>query len=197
MIKQCNWLRQLCKDIELLTIQHLNHQKSQMSEKILQHIYFCKKHIPLCLRICNTFFTQMIMVGRFNCNKGFIPFHVDSDDFITALFSVGGSTKIDGGSTFYLQKSVFEGKEHTNVSQKISFHIGNLQIGCYDQVLHGANRWNSCMRGVINFSMQKNAQTFLSVWKNPIQNIHQGRISKQTISLCYLCATKNMYHFSS
>ena len=111
MMKQCNWLRQLCKDTELLTIQHLNHQNSQMSEKILQHIYFCKKHIPSCLWICNTFFTQMIMFGSFNCDKCVIQFHVDSDDFITALFSVGGSTQINGGSTFYLQKSVFEGKE--------------------------------------------------------------------------------------
>ena len=37
------WLKCLCKDIETLTINHLNNQKTQMSENLLKHIEFAKK----------------------------------------------------------------------------------------------------------------------------------------------------------
>ena len=38
----------------------------------------------------------------------------------------------------------------------MKYEHGNLQIGCYDNVLHEANQWQGGKRGVINFSMQKN-----------------------------------------
>ena len=41
-----------------------------MSANVLGHIDFCKKNIPSSLQICDTFFTQMIMVGSFNCKEG-------------------------------------------------------------------------------------------------------------------------------
>ena len=103
----------------------------------------------------DTFFTQMIMVGSFNCNCGQIPIHMDCDDFITALLSVGGSSEIRGGSTFYVEQKMKNGKKLFGISNKITFQNGNVQIGCFDNVLHGTNSWNDCMRGVINFSMQK------------------------------------------
>ena len=99
------WLKSLCKDIETLTINHLINQKTQTSENVLKHIEFCKKNIPQSLRICNTFFTQMIMVGSFNYHEGNIPIHVNDDDFITALLSVEGSSKTKGGKTLYIEKN--------------------------------------------------------------------------------------------
>ena len=74
MMKQCKWLRELCRDIKILTIKDLNHQKSQTSENLLQHIYFCKKHKPFCFHNCDTFFTHMIMVGSLTVMKDLIHF---------------------------------------------------------------------------------------------------------------------------
>ena len=149
------WLKSLCKDIETLTINHLINQKTQTSENVLKHIEFCKKTIPQSLRICNTFFTQMIMVGSLNCHEGNIPIHVDDDDFITALLSVEGSSKTKGGKTLYIEKQLRNNKESLKISKKIPFRNGNVQIGCYHNVLHGTTRWSDSTRGVINFSMQK------------------------------------------
>ena len=115
------WLKSLCKDIETLTMNHLINQKTQTSEKILRHIDFCKKTLPESLRICNTFFTQMIMVGSFNYCKGNIPIHVDDDDFITALFSVEGSSKTHGGTTLYIERKFISNKESLMISKRIPF----------------------------------------------------------------------------
>ena len=41
------------------------------------------------------------------------------------------------------------------IRRRISFCHGNVQIGIYDDVLHGAFPWTSGLRGVINFSLQK------------------------------------------
>ena len=155
LMTESTWLKHLCKDIERLTINHLRSIKNQTSDYILKQIEFCKNIVPPCLRICNTFFTQMIMVGSFNSDCGRIPIHVDGDDFITALLSVGGSSKIQGGSTFYVEKDMWKDNKLFKISTKIPFRNGNVQIGCFDNVLHGTNGWNDCMRGVINFSMQK------------------------------------------
>ena len=106
------WLKCLCKDIETLTINHLRNQKTQTSENVLKHIEFCKKIIPSSLRICDTFFTQMIMVGSFNSKEGNIPIHLDDDDFVTALLSVAGSSRISGGSTLYIEKKLKIAKSH-------------------------------------------------------------------------------------
>ena len=149
------WLQSLCKDIETLTINHFRNQKTQTSEKVLKHIGFCKKNIPNSLRICDTCFTQMIMVGSFNSTEGNIPIHVDNDDFITALLSVEGSSKTNGGTTLYIEKKTNNNKESLIISKRIPFRNGNVQIGCFHNVLHGTTRWSDSMRGVVNFSMQK------------------------------------------
>jgi len=88
LLSKSLWLKKLCVDIEYLTIKFLKGQKSQTSEILLQHIEFCKNNVPPCLRICNTFFTQMILVGSSHCSNGNIPLHIDEDDHITALLSL-------------------------------------------------------------------------------------------------------------
>ena len=104
IMKTCSWLRKLCKDIEYLTIKHLQTQKNQTSDNLLEMIRFCKKEIPSSLRICNTFFTQMIIVGCYKTNGGFIPLHMDNDDHITSLLSLGRGVDKSEGCTFYVQK---------------------------------------------------------------------------------------------
>ena len=43
------------------------------------------------------------MVGSFHTNNGDIPLHLDTDDHITALLSLGPNDIEDGGETVYVE----------------------------------------------------------------------------------------------
>ena len=58
------------------------------------------------MHICNTFFTQMIMVGSPNENQGQIPAHLDHDDYITALVSIGDNDMYGGSTCYYEGQSL-------------------------------------------------------------------------------------------
>ena len=84
----------------------LKYHNTQKSESILRHIHFLKTALPTCLRICNTFFAQMIMVGSCHTNNGDIPLHLDTDDHIKSLLSLGPNDIEDGGETFFMWRCV-------------------------------------------------------------------------------------------
>ena len=42
ILNTCKWLQKVCKDIELLTLEHLQQQQTQTSEKLLKQIDFVK-----------------------------------------------------------------------------------------------------------------------------------------------------------
>lgn len=97
------WLQELVSDIKIYTLNHLEEGKSPTSAIVLHHVLSSKQLIPPCLRICNTFFTQMILLGKEGENDGIIPLHVNEDDHITALLSIG-SHNLEGGDTVYVEK---------------------------------------------------------------------------------------------
>ena len=103
LMQNCLWLKKVVKHVEFLTLKHLISDKSEMSLIIREHVHQCKKIIPPCLRICDTFFTQIILVGNFDDPVGDIPLHLDPEDHITALLSIGSPT-VKGGSTLYYEK---------------------------------------------------------------------------------------------
>ena len=103
LLNQCSWLRHLCKLVEKLTIESLIDETTESSQFIQQMIHKSNTIIPASLRICETFFTQMIIVGHPAAVCGNIPIHLDKDDIITALLSIG-DTDVDGGSTNYYEK---------------------------------------------------------------------------------------------
>ena len=97
-------------------------------------------------------FTQIILVGSYNTKSGYIPPHYDDDDYITALVSLGNTTNLRGGDTFYSELR----KDSTlSISKRIPYRNGNVQIGQFDQVLHVSFHWTNGERGVINLSIQK------------------------------------------
>ena len=163
MMKKCHWLIQLVKKVEYLTIEYLKDQFSQLTvnpsetscqlkESVYDHAMFSKNNIPSTLRICDTCFTQMILVGGFNKTEGSIPSHEDDDDYVTALISLGHTETLVGGDTFYFEVNS-DGKKC--VKQTVKYQHGNIQIGVYDEVKHGAFHWKNGYRGVINLSVQK------------------------------------------
>ena len=122
---------------------------------IRKHLVASKKNIPPCLWICDTFFTQMILLGTHGDTEGSIPPHLDEDDHITALFSMGSECMIGNqGQTVYIEKN--EPDDRLTFMKRISFRHGNLQIGTYDKVIHGSMGWDRGERFVINLSLQKN-----------------------------------------
>ena len=70
-----------------------------------------KNITPSCLRICDSFFTMMIVVGDFS-GTGEILLHKDNDDHINAIVYVG-ENKIIGGMTVY-----YSGINAKNVGEK-------------------------------------------------------------------------------
>ena len=154
IMTKCVWLRKLVQDIESLTLKHLELDKSPTSVIIQKHLEASKKLIPPCLRICDTFFTQMIFLGTHGETEGSIPPHLDKDDHITALFSMGSECMIGNqGTTVYIEKN--EPDDRLTIIKRISFRHGNLQIGTYDKVIHGSLGWDSGERFVMNLSLQK------------------------------------------
>ena len=152
IMNKCQWLVAFCKDVEKFTVQHLFQHRSQSTESVWNHIQASKRLIPPCLRICNTFFTQMIVVGSPSSTTGSIPPHLDSNDHVNALVSFGDTEEVEGGDTFYIEKDT-DGL--IKIRRRISFCHGNLQIGIYNDVLHGATPWKNGLRGVVNFSLQR------------------------------------------
>ena len=101
IMNDCAWLIHLCtRDAESIAIHFLMDEMKERSEQVLQYVRQIKDILPNCLRICGTFFTQMVVVGSMKCSKGQIPLHVDSSDYVNVLVSIGDST-VKGGETIY------------------------------------------------------------------------------------------------
>ena len=118
------WINCISKLVEDETIKHLRMNQSETSLFILKRIRSSQKNIPSCLRICNTFFTQMIVVGGLTSTYGDIPIHLDKDDCITALVSMGTDNVISGDTNYYEKID----KERFILVRSIKFKNLNIQI---------------------------------------------------------------------
>ena len=148
----CRWLYHLCQHVEQLTINCLLTNRTQSTVSVLDDIRFSKEHVHPSLRICDTFFTQMIRVGCFKSTEGSIPSYEDNDDHVTALVSLGRTDNLVGGDTFYGEK---QPDGVLTITQRVPFRHGNVQIGLYNNVTHGIFQWSNGEQGVINFILQK------------------------------------------
>ena len=151
VLQNMYWLKYLAKLIERRTLEYLQNLQNEKNDYILKKVNFCKLIVPKCLRICDTFFTSMIVIGNFS-GSGEIPIHKDSDDYINTIVSIGGNDVI-GGSTVY-----YSGNSMKNIGKKqytIPFKHGRVQIGYFDEIIHGADKWHNGKKGIINFTMKK------------------------------------------
>ena len=101
LLRNFQWIKKLSMIVEKATFDHLNEDKTENSLSLLQCIEFSIKNIPSCLRIYDTFFTQMILIGDPNTDHGEIPIHTDNDDYITALVSIGTNNIRSGHTNYY------------------------------------------------------------------------------------------------
>ena len=144
------WLNELVRDISAFTINYVSSLQTDKRRYLLNILTKSMKLIPKELRVCNSFFTQMILVGEMD-KEGSMPSHVDGDDYINVVLSIGENSII-GGETLYFNG--YEKKNHGEVIHKVSFVHGRLQVGEFSKVYHGVNNWKG-VRGTFNFSIKK------------------------------------------
>ena len=101
LLRNFQWIKKLSMIVEKATFDHLKEDKTENSLSLLKCNDFSIKNIPSCLRICDTFFTQIILVGDPNADHGEIPIHTDNDDYITALVSIGTNNIRSGHTNYY------------------------------------------------------------------------------------------------
>jgi hypothetical protein len=131
------WIQDLVMDMAELTLSHLMSIGDKKSCELLHYINFSLTTVPSCLRICNSFFTTMIIVGDID-EEGVIPIHVDQDDHISAILTLG-DRNLKGGSTIYLNG--VNTKDTGDVVHKIPFQHGRCIIGNFESVYHGVEAW--------------------------------------------------------
>ena len=110
----------------------------------LFHIELCKKIVPECLRLWDTFFIHMSVFGTISKDDGEIPIHFDERDIISCVFHLG--KVLSGGST-----SFYDGSSPLNPGNKIypvPFKHGTLQVGLFNKVLHGVDKWDDQRCGI-------------------------------------------------
>ena len=107
-----------------------------------------QKKVPRCLRTCDTFFNQFMLVGS-ESSDGNMPPHLDNDDHINDIVLVDGFNIIVCGTKYYTGTS----RSDRGVPVlTLPFHHGRVQIGRFDSVFHGVSGWSGGRRGTFNFS---------------------------------------------
>ena len=127
----------LFREVEEIAIEFVlrHYFQSNRRTKILNYIKQCKKIVPLDLRIADTFFTHLTLHGKGELrDKSYETSyykHVDPNDILTVIIHFG--IVKEGGETVY-----YEGTEKNAGKEikKIPHKNGNIQIGCYNEILH-------------------------------------------------------------
>ena len=102
------------------------------------------------MRVCDSIFTQMVVVGDTVSTYGAgIHPHLDDKDVITCIVTLGDVT--EGGSTVYY--SGLKEKKIGKVQTVVPFQHGRIQIGNYSEVVHGVSKWRgNCI--TLNFNIK-------------------------------------------
>ena len=144
------WFSEFVWAVESATLRFLRevHPHGKDRDDLLHKVMLCRTYVPEELRICKTFFTHFTMLGHLEQGEG-VPLHFDEKDIITALVHVG-DVKQGGATTYYDGLSI---KNKGKKIKEVEFRHGQIQIGCYNKILHGADNWIG-PRLVFNFNIK-------------------------------------------
>ena len=134
------------REVETHVLHYLHNfvEDQHLKKLTLFYIELSRKIIPECLRLGDSFFTHMSVFGTLNKNDGQMPLHFDERDLISCVFHLGDVT--EGGSTLY-----FNGNSNHDPGEQVynvPFRHGTLQIGFFNQVLHGVQCWEGQRCGI-------------------------------------------------
>ena len=146
-----SWFKSFVQSVEKSVISFLTnfHEDKVEANKILVLMDKCRTVVPYELRVGGSCFTHMSVIGRLQ-DQGEVPMHFDEKDYITALVHLG-NVKTGGSTQYFNGVSV---KNHGHVAKVIPFAHGQIQIGCYNKILHAGEEWTGS-RGCINFNLKK------------------------------------------
>ena len=93
----------------------------------------------------------MVIVEKLNEINSGIPPHLDEDDIISCIITLGSPN--NGGDTDYydgINNNMFGDKQSL-----VTFKHYQLRIGCYNKIYHGVRSWDG--NGItLNFNLIKN-----------------------------------------
>ena len=157
--------RELCECVSIMVETHLLYQICFLQQlqdtrndfyiklllEQLNTIQFVKEHIPSSLKVCDSIFTQCVIVGDtvLSSHGGIYP-HLDDKDVITCIITLGEVTK--GGATIYY--SGLKEKNPLNPVLSVPFEHGRIQIGSFSTVVHGVEQWEG-NRITLNFNIKE------------------------------------------
>ena len=118
------------------------------TRQIISDLKEVKSIVPNCLRISNTFFTQLSITT--SDGEEDMEIHVDEGDIINAVFHLG--IVKSGGSTLYFKTD--GKKEKMSMRHDIPFEHGRVQIGLFNKVYHCAQSFEG-IRFALNFNVKK------------------------------------------
>jgi len=135
------WVIEFFKCIEAMALHFLtfHYKHCPDNNRILSNILLSKKIVPNDLRICDTFFTQLSVVGDMsflNCSAKINP-HVDKDDIFSAIIHFG---KIDSGGDLLF----FKNKDTNikgNLNHVVKFKHGMVHFGSFHSIYHAVDPW--------------------------------------------------------
>ena len=119
-MKICSWFCDLVYDINILSLIHLSKDHSKYGQIIFQYIQKVKDIVPPCLRICDSIFTQVALVADFY-KPGFIPLHVDKNDYFNSLLFIGYDN-YEGGTVY------FDGIDAKDVEKNIMRYLSDMDV---------------------------------------------------------------------
>lgn len=133
---------------EIFVLKHLLevHQfdKSTERRKLLKRILRLKRIVPKSARVCNSIFTQLVVIGDGQRDKN-ISGHKDQKDLVSVIITFGHVES--GGSTQYLDDKGL-------LLMDVPFMSGRIQVGCYDNVYHKVPQWKG-ERTTFNLNVKK------------------------------------------
>lgn len=173
------WLIQMFKDIESIALNfvYLHMPNGPQKEETIYFITKSKSNVPSELRISDTFFTQLSIIGRMSDNEIFqsINLHKDHDDVFSVVLHLGNPSS-GGGTVVYDGKTA---RKKGNLVFTFEFKHGYIHFGPFCSMLHATEPWKG-RRGSIVLNLKKSmVRFFLS------KAVVYYHISKDLKDMCY------------
>ena len=149
---QQTWLIEMAQNAERLAREYA----ARHDTGLIAVLDEAKRIIPVELRIADTCFTALALVG--DLKPGDNHPHVDDHDIISLFTTVGDSDVTGGRTLYYGGGSAFDKKDPAGTCGKViaetPFKHGQYQVGPFESVVHGGETWTG-HRGVLSFYLNK------------------------------------------
>ena len=129
------WLIKLSHKVAELTKPFYINRHDDEAFFVQNKIVQSTNNVHRSLRICNTFFTALVLVGSEE-KYASMNIHKDSDEYDMAIVNFG-TDGLKGGYTVYYNS--MHPKDCGKIQEIVPFKHGRIQIGNFSKVYHGVS----------------------------------------------------------